>query len=259
MKLYEIINQLEEKLPLHYACNWDNVGLILGRSDSEITKVMTALDLDIGVAEKAKEIGAQLIVTHHPILFSPVNKINDSTPEGRCILYMLENKIALYSAHTNLDSAEGGTNDYLAKLYGLENTRVAEVTYTDENGKSYGLQRIGNLPEAMTLKQLAGMVGKKLGVEHISYIGEDEKIIKTVCICSGGGGSMINTGIKTDVYITGDVKYSNARDAAAMGLAVIVAPHYNTEIFAAEILKNMIQGVEVTEYRNPDIMRVYNE
>ncbi len=255
MKLYEIIEKIEEKIPLHYACEWDNVGLILGRRDSEITKVMTALDLDIDVAEKAKQEGAQLIVTHHPIMFSKINKINDDTPEGRCILFMIENGIALYSAHTNLDCAKGGTNDFLANLYGLENISVFETTYTDENGADYGLCREGTLKTPMKLKELAMSIKEKLGADSISYIGDDNKIIKTVSICSGGGGSMISDKIRSDVYITGDVKYSNARDAAALGLAVIIAPHYNTEIFAAEILRNLIEGVKTVKYENPNVIK----
>ncbi len=256
MKICDIIAEIEKKAPTYLACDWDNVGLILGNRDAEVTTVMTALDLDIDVAEKAKQVGAQLIITHHPIMFSPVNKINSDTPEGRCIMFMIENGIALYSAHTNLDAAEGGTNDFLAKLYGLENIGVWEITYTDETGKSSGLGRAGRLPQPTVLKSLAAEIGKKLGVENIQYIGDENKLINTVSICSGGGGSMINDKITSDVYITGDVKYSNARDAVAMGLAVIIAPHYSTEIFAADILKDMISGVNVINYKNPDVFKV---
>ena len=253
MKLNEIAKMIEERAPKKLACSWDNVGLLLGRGDADITKAVTALDLDIETAMYAKETGAQLVVTHHPVMFEAINKINDTTPEGRCILYMLENKIALYSAHTNLDAAEGGTNDFLAGLYGMEDVTPFEITYTDENGKSYGLGRKGRLAGKVTLKALARTVAEKLGIYDISYIGDAEKPINTVSICSGGGGSMINPGIDTDVYITGDVKYSNARNAAAQDLAVIIAPHYNTEIFAADILKNMIRGVEVEAYKNKNV------
>ncbi len=255
MKIFEVINQIEKTAMPHIACDWDNVGLILGHSDREVTRVLTALDFDMDVAKKAKEVGANLIVTHHPIMFSPINKINDMTAEGRSILFMLENEIALYSAHTSLDAAEGGTNDYLAELFGLAEIENIEITYTDETGKTYGIGRKGRLEYPMALGELAAEIAMKLELDRIEYIGDDEKIIETVSIVSGGGGSMINSGIKTDAYITGDIKYSNARNAEEMGLSVIIAPHYSTEIFATEILKKLILGVDVVEYKNPNIIK----
>ncbi|MFA7636224.1 MAG: Nif3-like dinuclear metal center hexameric protein [Monoglobales bacterium] len=239
--LKEVAEILEKSYPLSYACSWDNVGLIIGNRDKTVNKVLVALDFDIEVAKEAKKAGAQLIITHHPILFSPVNKINSDTPEGRSILFLIENGIALYSAHTNLDCAPGGINDFLVELYGFKNMRHTDV----EPDKTYGLGRISDLERPMTLKELSLHIAKKLNLSYINYIGRDDAIIKTAFTCSGSGASLISPEKDADVFITGDIKYSGARDFHQQGLNVIYVGHFETEIHAMKLFEKTLSVLNV--------------
>ena len=154
VNLHDIIEKLEKNYPLSFACSWDNVGLLVGNRDKKVSKVLVALDFDIEVAKEAKSVGAELILTHHPIMFNPVNKITSDSATGRALLFLIENGIALYAAHTNLDCAPGGINDYLVNLYGFNNMRHTDI----EPDKEYGLGRISELESPMTLKELAGHI-----------------------------------------------------------------------------------------------------
>lgn len=249
MTVNDIIQMIEKHAPPILACDWDNSGLLTGRKNAEVTTVLTALDIDLEIAQEAKNVGAEMIVTHHPLIFDPIKCVTEDTYEGKILMFLIENKIALYSAHTNLDAAPGGTNDYLASLYELCDTRCFEITHEDENGVKYGLGRVGNLKNPMTLKNFACYIAEKLHIDRISYTGDDDTLIKTAAICSGGGGSLVSPNISgiADVYITGDVKYSNARNAFAMNLPIIIADHYSTEIFARDIFADMIHGVKVVK------------
>ena len=248
MIINDISTRIETFFPLSYACNWDNVGLIIGDRSANVTKVLLALDFDMGVAKEAKDIGAELIVTHHPIMFDPINKINSDTPVGQALLFLIENKIALYSAHTNMDCADGGTNDYLVNLYGFKNARHYDI----EEGKPHGLSRISDLASPMTLKELASHIAKSLSIDTINYIGSDSSIIKTAFTCSGSGGSLITPdkhGL-ADVFITGDLKYSAARNFHEQGLNVIITGHYETEIFATDIFAKLLEDLDVTTVKS---------
>ena len=241
VNLCEITDKLEKSYPLSYACSWDNVGLLIGNREKTVSKVLLALDFDINVAKEAKEIGAELIITHHPVMFSSINKITSDTPLGSALLFLIENGIALYSAHTNLDCAPGGINDYLVELYGFKNMQHTDI----EPGKEYGLGRISELQSPITLKELASHIGKKLNLEHIYYIGRNDAIIRTAFTCSGSGGSLISADKNVDVFITGDIKYSGAREFHEQGLNVIYAGHYDTEIFTTRLFEKTIAGLDV--------------
>lgn len=241
VNLLDITEKLEKAYPLPYACSWDNVGLLVGSRDKKVSRVLMALDFDIEVAKEAKDCGAQLILTHHPIMFSPINKITSDTPMGRALLFLIESGIALYSAHTNLDCAPGGINDYLVNLYGFKNMKHTDI----EDGKEFGLARISELEKPMTLRELSKHIAERLGLDYINYIGRDDSIIKTAFTCSGSGGSLITGDKKADVFITGDIKYSAAREFHEQGLNVIYAGHYDTEIFTTHLFEKTLSGLDV--------------
>lgn len=241
VNLSEITAKLEKFYPLSYACSWDNVGLLVGNREKKVSKVLVALDFDIEVAKEAKKVGAELILTHHPIMFSPINKITSDTPLGRALLFLIENGIALYAAHTNLDCAPGGINDYLVQLYGFKNMHHTDI----EPDKEYGLGRISELEHPMTLKELASHIGKKLNLDYIYYIGRDDAVIKTAFTCSGSGGSLITADKDADVFITGDIKYSGARDFHEQGINVIYTGHYDTEIHTTALFEKTLAGLDI--------------
>lgn len=237
MKISEIAKFLEEYAPVSLAEDFDNVGLLLGYGESEVTRILLTLDVDYNVAVEAKALGAELIVSHHPVIFNPLKKITDETQEGRCLLYLIKNGISVYSAHTNLDSAAGGLNDLLSELLGLQST----VPLCD-NGSGEGLGRIGTLKDTATMSGLASKVKSILSVPLIRCSGKPDDIVSKVALCTGGGGSLVEDAIKSgaDVYISGDIKYNEARSAFAAGLNIIEVGHYETEIIVMQLFESII-------------------
>lgn len=237
MTIREIADILNAYAPVSLAEDFDNVGLLIGNGDREVRKALLTLDVDEFVAEEAVRWGADIIISHHPIMFSPIQKITGDTSEGRCILNLIENKIALYSAHTNLDSAHGGLNDLMCEILALENCRVLSNPDND-----FGLGRVGKLPEEITLCELAEKVKGLFGLDSIRYSGADMRTVSTVALCSGGGGSMVYDAVSSgaDVYISGDLKYNNIRDLVFSGMGFIEIPHYSSEIFAPKLFEKIL-------------------
>ena len=139
----QIHKALFDLAPAYMKESWDNVGLLCGHGGQKVSKILVALDPFMDVAKEAKAIGAQLIVTHHPLIFSGIKAVNDADLTGRTLLYLIENGIAAINLHTNLDSAPGGVNDCLADALGLTETSVLVPAGEDEAGRVYGLGRYG--------------------------------------------------------------------------------------------------------------------
>ena len=257
MILQEIIDKIESFAPLEMACEGDNPGLMFGKKDKEIERVLVALDVDLGVIKEAKEKGADLILTHHPLMIDPIRQITETTPAGRCILELAEAGIALYSAHTNLDSAKGGLNDIFAEKLGISDTKPIEVTYTDENGKTYGIGRVGTIENEMSLAEFAAFVCKAFDLPSTNYVGNGNAKIKAVAVCSGSGGSLLSD-VSADVYVTGDIKYSGARNAADIGQNLVIAGHYETEICAMQVFKDILSDLPVNVVFSKANKNVFN-
>ncbi len=249
MRIYEIINAIERYAPKELASSYDNVGLMLGDRNAAVSSVLLTLDVDLAVAKEAKAVGAELIISHHPLIFNPVKNLTTDTPDGECLLYLAENKIAVYSAHTNLDSTSGGLNDLAAQFLSLEN-----ISPLEENGNA-GIGRIGTLPFLVTLEGLAEKIKQIYHVPHIRYIGNKACLLSKVALCTGSGADLMALAKEkgADAYITGDIKYSAARYAAAIGLSVIELGHYESEYIAVDLLEKIIThygGIEVNIYKS---------
>ncbi len=188
------------------------------------------------VAVEAKAVGAELIISHHPIIFNPLKKITDETAEGRCLLYLIQNHIAVYAAHTNLDSAAGGLNDLAAQFLGLTNT----VPIVGAEGA--GLGRIGALQSPMTLGTLAEQIKNIYRVPFIRFSGDENKVISRVALCTGSGGSLVEDVLQkgADVYITGDIKHEVGRSALANGLPMIELGHHDSEFIVVDLLEKIL-------------------
>ncbi len=240
MTVKDIINYIEQVAPRSLAEDWDNPGLAVGDETAAVTKVLTALDCDRKVVKEAIEKGCNMVVCHHPLIFRPLSFVTTENSVGSTVLLAAQNGVAIYSAHTNLDCAKGGTNDFLCELLGIEN-----VTVCEDVGEG-NLVRVGEISPC-TFKEYAKKIAEKLGKKYIRCVGDENKILRTVGVCTGGGGEYIGDMVeKCDLYITGDVKYHMARTASENGLCIAVGEHFETERFAAEILKNMLstKGVE---------------
>ena len=333
VKCQVIMDAMDRLAPRYLAENWDNVGLLLGSPAQSITKILVTLDVTQAVADQAVRDGIDLIITHHPVIFKAVKNIRTDLPQGKLLASLLKANIAVYAAHTNLDSAAGGVNDILTQKLQLEDTKPLAVSHTEklykivafvpkthlevvrqaladsgaghignyshctfstagtgtfmplknakpfigqkntleyveeirletivteknsrrvikemlkahpyeevaydlielENaGNSLGLGRIGKLASPMLLSQFIPYVKEALGIEYVSAGGIQSKKIKKVAVCGGSGASLLHKAAfaGADVLVTGDVKYHEALDALAAGIAVIDAGHFATE------------------------------
>ncbi len=233
MKLNDFINLLRETAPQELAFDYDNVGLLIGTNRTEITKVLVALDLTVQTAKEAIEYGADLVLTHHPIFFSPIQRILPDDSETAAAYMLIQAGIAHFAMHTNLDKAEGGVNDALANRLGL----VDVVPLPPEN-----LGRIGTLKSPISLLELARKVQTELKTT-VRFSGDDNAVINKVAVIGGSGGSEYADAFYAgaDVLITGEVKHNHALSARYIGLNLIEAGHYETEKVVLEPLIKHLQ------------------
>lgn len=248
MRCEEFIRLLEELSPVSYAESWDNPGLLAGRYDKEIKKIYIALDATTEVIEDAKRCGADMLLTHHPLIFKGIKKVNSEDFIGRRILTLLQADICYYAMHTNFDVM--GMADAAAERLMLSQRGVLDVTY-EKDGVTQGIGRIGSLKQPMSLDECAQVVKQAFGIEWVKVFGEPDRPVETVAICPGSGKSMIGAALAgdVDVLITGDIDHHDGIDALERGMAVIDAGHFGLEqIFVpymAEYIKRKTEHIEV--------------
>ncbi len=263
MKIKDLASIIEKDFPLHYAFEGDNVGLLVGDADTEITGIVVTCDVDMGVVEEAIEKNCNLIVSHHPIMFSPVNRMLESVPEQKFMRKMIQNNISLYSAHTNLDAGRWGINDLMASMLGMENTSVVDALCEDERG-THGFGRMCTLDKAVTLKELMDRIIQTFGADGLRYAGNPDTVIKTIAVNTGGGAGILNdcVELKCDCLITGDIKYNGYRDALDGGMCVIDIMHHDSEHIAKKWFKDFFNknGIDVPIYEsesNINLIKTY--
>ena len=230
MKLLDIALKIEKQCPLHFAMERDNVGLLVGDEDKEIKKILVCCDVDEYVAKEAVDLGVDLILSHHPLMFYPVNHLTENTPEQRTLRILVKNDIALYSAHTNLDVARGGINDYLAKILDLGDTEVVDAVCEYE-GKIHGYGRKATLQNPLSLGEILEKCKTSLDLDGCKFVGDEKDMISTVVVNTGGGADIIGMciGNGVDLVITGDIKYNVARSAYENGMKLVDIGHFDTE------------------------------
>lgn len=345
VKVKDIMGVMEGIAPDKLAEGWDHPGLAIGDPEREVKKVLVALDVIEPVIEEAKTIGAEMIVTHHPmLLFKKIESITTENALGRRIYNLIENGIAAFSAHTNLDIAQGGTNDVLAEQAGLEHLELLEETWAqafkkivvyvpvgyedavrsamceagaghigaysrctfgtqgkgtflplegtnpflgeqgkleiadeirletivpveqvngvvkamisahpyeeaaydiypvEQKGRREGIGRMGELPEAVPFRDFAAMLKEKLGLDSIRLVGDPDKMVKRVGLCTGAGVGFVSLAAAKgcDAYLTGDIKYHEAQEAVEKGIAVVDVTHYASEVLIVPVLQRKI-------------------
>lgn len=227
MKVRDMMEFLEKLCPLSYACDWDNPGLQVGRMEAEIHQIMIALDLTAPVIETAKETGCDLILTHHPLLFSPLRQVTGEGIPGRYVLSLAESGIACISMHTNFDAAPGCMADLAAARLGLLD-RVPVEPMADG-----GIGKVGNLPAPVSLKAFCDQVKTAFGLPALTLYdqGDGERLISRVGILPGSGKGEIGLAraLGAEAYVTGDMGHHPALDAMAENMAVLDAGHYGLE------------------------------
>ena len=240
MKVNKLTDWLEEHFPTAVAEDWDNVGLLAGDDQSEVNHVFLALDLTDETLEEAIEAGADMIVTHHPMIFSGIKKINNHSFTGRRLLKLVRSGISYYAMHTNYDIL--GMADLSAKYLELSETQVLMVT-GEQDGATVGFGRVGKIPSEMTLREYALLVKKNLKLSDVKVYGNPKQRVKTAAVCTGSGKSMISDVLAAgaDVYVTGDIDHHTGIDTVAQGLCIIDAGHYGTEYIFMEDMKERLE------------------
>ena len=242
--VHEIEEALSALAPKELAESWDNVGLLVGGPDREVRKVLAALDVTGAVAGEAERLGAELIVSHHPVIFHPARSVTDRDPAGRTLIRLVERGISAICMHTNLDRAHGGVNDALAARLGL--ARVEELPGGD------GILRMGELPGEMPLPAFLAWVKTALRPNGIRYA-DGGRPIRRVAVGGGACGEYFRAAAEAGcgALVTADAGYHEFLDAGAMGLTLVDAGHFPTEDVVCSVLVRYLEekfpGLEVVK------------
>ena len=254
MKVRDIINVIESFAPLSIQENWDNSGLCVGSEDDEVTSVLLGLDCTPELVDEAVECGADMIVTHHPLIFSGLKKISPDDQVGAAVIKAIKAGISIYAAHTSADKVIAGVSGAMASRLGLVN-----VSILDEDGEGTGLGVVGDLPQPVTAAEAVTLVKERFGLKALRSSRPVEGMISRVAMCGGSGGSLIKAAMASgaQLYLSGDISYHNffTRD----GFMIMDIGHYESEIEIVDILFSLLRknfptfAVRITQniYSNP--------
>lgn len=223
-KVKDFYGYLNSIAPFETQEDWDNSGMLVGDMNAEVKKAAVVLDITHEEIKKAKAIGADLIISHHPVIFNPIKSVT----KGSVPYELVASSINALCCHTPLDIADGGTNDSLAELLGINVTRADDP-----------ILRLG-MVEPTTAQELAGKIANTLNTK-VRYA-DAGKTIKKIAICTGAGCSLIETAGEIDAFITGDASHHNFLDCVQAGITLIAAGHYETEIIVVPVLVKKLQA-----------------
>lgn len=264
MKCRDIIEFLQQQFPESMACDWDNVGLLAGSMEKEVHTVYIALDATDEAIAAAVEAQADMLLTHHPLIFKGIRQVNSEDFIGRRILELIRHDMAYYAMHTNFDVA--AMADLAAERLGLSDITVLQETGTLPEGaaseagsallegtvkaessvgmRTIGIGKIGSLPCEMTLGECAELTKQSFGLDKVKVFGEPDMRVQCAAVCPGSGKSVIEDALKkgAQVLITGDIDHHEGIDAVARGMAVIDAGHYGLEQIFIPYMKEYLEA-----------------
>ncbi|MCG8633177.1 MAG: Nif3-like dinuclear metal center hexameric protein [Desulfobacterales bacterium] len=238
----DIIEVLNTIAPFELAEKWDNSGLQAGDRTWPVKRILLALDVTMAAMATAQKSKCDMLITHHPLVISPEKSIDFGTMPGAAIEVAAREKIAVLSAHTNLDKARDGLNDYFAEQLGIQ---CESPFYSDDSGlgdSRTGIGRLGRLSQPMSIEQLVRMIKQKLNIPALRVAGRLDLEVDAVALCTGSGGSLTGHFLNSSaqVFITGDLKYHEARDIEAKGKTVIDVGHFASEHIVIGLLRNRL-------------------
>ncbi|AEN99183.1 Nif3-like dinuclear metal center hexameric protein [Lactobacillus sanfranciscensis] len=225
----EFIKRFEQFAPIELRENGDPTGFQIGNKDAEIKAMMTTLDVRPETVQEAIDNHVNFIFAHHPVMFRPAKNLDLSNPQNEMYAEILKHDITVYAAHTNLDNANGGMNDWLASAIGLKNISGMILHDTNINNEPHYLGRVGDLPRAITFKELAEQCKTIFNLQELRMVTNNpDKLVKRVAILGGSGGKFYSAAIakNADVYFTGDLYYHTSQDMLAEGLMAIDPGHH---------------------------------
>lgn len=239
MKVQDIIDYFEQDIPAALAMDWDNVGLLVGDRSAEVHKIYVALDVTDEVIDHAIAADADMIVSHHPMIFSSVSSVVADDFIGARIMKLIQNGIAYYAMHTNFDVAKMGS--IVAQKLGVSVESPLEITHCQEN-VARGIGFVGNV-SSTTVRDFADSIRENFGLSHVKIFGSGDVQIQKVACCPGSGKSEIDLAIDAgaDVYVTGDIDHHSGIDAVARNLVIIDAGHYGLEHIFIKYIMELIE------------------
>lgn len=261
MNVRDVVEVIHRFAPSYMKYDWDNEGLLCGSMTKPVQKILVALDPFESVCQEAAELGADLLVTHHPLIFRAPKSVTDDTTVGRSILFLASHGISAVNAHTNLDCCPGGVNDVLAETLGLSDIQVIQPMGTDAEGRPYGLIHSGTVEE-MPLEVFLQQVKVRLGTPVLRYVNCGKPVHK-VAVGGGSCGDAYPEALAAgcDTLVTADVKYNQFWDAYELGLNLIDAGHFYTENpvcgILARKLREAFPDVEVILSKHSDCMKFF--
>ena len=238
----EIRQFLDLLAPPRLAEDWDNVGLLVGRREREVTRVMTCLTITPASAAEAVMHDVQLIVTHHPLPFRPLKRLTTDSLPGRLLLTLIESQIAVISPHTAFDSAMRGINQRLAE--GLGVSAPAPLEPLDDDPDALGAGRFGDLPADATLDEVGDLLKQLLKIEGLHRVGKADQTVKRVAVACGSAGQFLGAARRKgcDLLVTGETTFHTCLEAEAEEVGLLLPGHYASERFAVEALADEIAG-----------------
>ncbi|MCP4668220.1 MAG: Nif3-like dinuclear metal center hexameric protein [Deltaproteobacteria bacterium] len=245
-ELKSILVLLEKIAPSRLAESWDNPGLQVGSYVHEIGKIYIALDPTLDALRSAHKREAQMLLTHHPLVFGPLKQLDIHAYPGNVIAEAITKEISVVTLHTNLDVAKGGINDILADLLDLQEVEILKET---DGMEGVGLGRIGKLPGENTLQGVVERVKRILGRDNLKVVGREDARVGRLAVVGGSGGSLVSLAFEkgADLLLTGDTGYHHALEAEALGIALIDGGHFHTENTAFRIFGERLKALVAAE------------
>ncbi|HBI16330.1 MAG TPA: Nif3-like dinuclear metal center hexameric protein [Desulfobulbaceae bacterium] len=226
----DIFNIIDSIAPVHLAEPWDNVGLMVGNWSAQVTAILLGLDPTTPLLDEALTLNANLVITHHPVIFHPLKSIHLDQPDGQFIELALKNKMSIISSHTNFDSAPGGTSDILAQLLGLQNIQPLVPHECGEPG--CGIGRVGDYVDPLSPEDFIERLRTACAPPWLLGAGTVPRRISRVAVCGGSCSELAEQALRAEaqVLLTAEVKHHIARRAEETGLWLIDAGHFATEL-----------------------------
>ena len=237
--IYAFLNEIA---PVQYQMDFDNAGFLVGDGGAAVKKALLALDITDNVIAEAVELRAQLIVSHHPLIFTPLRHATTDDLAGRKVLALAQHGISAICMHTNLDIADGGVNDALMATLGAKVTGGLEPAGTTVDGSALTCGRVGKLPEPMSMAEFLPYVAGHLHANALRYV-DGGLPVERLAVCGGSGGNMLELAAAKgcDTFVTADVKYDRFLAAKELGINLIDADHFCTENVVIPVLQTKLQ------------------
>jgi len=244
----DVIQAMEAICPSSLAEDWDNVGLQVGHRQWPVNNIWIALDPHPSIIDAAARNQVDLIITHHPLIFHPIHSVDFSSPIGTAIQTAAVHRISVFAAHTNLDKSAGGVNDVLCDRIGLTCRKALDVSgdgCIPPDKKVQGLGRIGDLPCPMPLAAFTSLIKENLNLPMVRYSGNPGLMVRRAAVCSGSGSGLLNNFLASnaEVYVSGDLRYHDARNIESEERALIDIGHFGSEYLIVEVLAERLDSL----------------